>query len=248
MLTELPAHGPVLIDDCMLPRYWATVWSLLHGGSLAPSTLKKKLGHIEALYAHTESMGGNLDDALADLELKLLGNALEAFFVQLRNVPRPTHTATKRWETAFHFVREICMRLEKNPAKGRKLEDIQAHIFHLDNLYLGLRPFRVRYGKKPRAIPRSVAAELLDAVQSGSTKNPFAEANTQWRVYALVNLLLFQGLRISEALTLKADFVKSERDYRTDKLRYRLSVRTNEYEEDPRADRPSLKCRSSDLI
>ena len=102
------------------------------------------------------------------------------------------------------------MRMEKSPAKGKKLEDIQVHIFHLDNLCLGLRLFRARYGKKPRAIPRLVVAELLDAVQPGSMKNPFAEAKTQWRVYALVNLLLFQGLRISEALTLKADFVKAE--------------------------------------
>lgn len=157
---------------------------MFNGAGLAPSTLKRKLGHIEALYLQTESLGGNLDDALAELDWKRLGSALEAFFVQLRNVPRPTDAVAKRWDTAFHFVRDTFMRLEKNPAMGRKLEDIQAHISHLDNLYLGLRPFRVRYGRKPRAIPRTVVAELLEVSQPGNTKNPFASPATQWRVHS----------------------------------------------------------------
>lgn len=241
MLILLPEHGPVLVDEDRLPRYWATAWTLLHGADLAPSTLKRKLGHIEALYAHTESLGGNLDDALADLDLTLLGNALEAFFVLLRNVPRPTVTTAKRWTTAFHFVRDTCLRLEKNPAVGRKLADVQAHISRLDNLYLGLRPFRIRYGRRPRAIPRTVVAELLEVAQPEHPKNPFVEIETQWRVYALVSVLLLQGLRLGESLSLQADFLKSERDPRTGQLKYRLSVLTNEHEDDPRAEKPSHK-------
>lgn len=203
--------------------------------------MKRKLGHIEALYAHTESMGGNLDDALAALDLTVLGNALEAFFVLLRNVPRPTETTAKRWTTAFHFVRDTCLRLEKNPAVGRKLADVHARVSRLDNLYLGLRPFRVRYGRKPRAIPRAVVAELLEIVKPEASNNPFAEPETQWRVYALVCVLLLQGLRLGESLSLQADFLKSERDPRTDSLKHRMAVRTLEHEDDPRADKPSHK-------
>lgn len=214
---------------------------MLHGADLAPSTLKRKLGHIEALYAHTESLGGNLDDALADLDLTLVGNALEAFFVQLRNVPSPTQTAAKRWAAAFHFVRDTCLRIEKNPAVGRKLADVQAHISRLDNLYLGLRPFRIRYGRKPRAIPRAVVAELLEVVQPEHPKNPFVEPETKWRVHVLVSLLLLQGLRLGESLSLKADFLKSERDPRTGELKHRLRVLTNEQEDDPRTEKPSHK-------
>lgn len=214
---------------------------MLHGADLAPSTLKRKLGHIEALYAHTESLGGNLDDALAELDLTLLGNALEAFFVQLRNVPSPTQTAAKRWAAAFHFVRDTYLRIEKNPAVGRKLADVQAHVSRLDNLYLGLRPFRIRYGRKPRAIPRAVVAELLEVVQPEHPKNPFVEPETQWRVHVLVSLLLLQGLRLGESLSLKADFLKSERDPRTGELKHRLRVLTNEQEDDPRAEKPSHK-------
>lgn len=84
MLIQNSLHGPVLVDDCKLPRYWAAVWTLFHGSNLAPSTLKKKLGHIEALYALTESLGGNLDDALSEMDLDRLGNTLEAFFCYAR--------------------------------------------------------------------------------------------------------------------------------------------------------------------
>jgi integrase len=241
MLIQHRSHGTVLVDDCKLPRYWAAVWVMFHGSDLAPSTLKRKLGHIEALYALTESMGGNLDDALGELELDSLGSFLEAFFVTLRNVPRPTQMEAKRWITAFRFVRDTCLRIEKNPAVSKKMVTVQAHISQLDNLYLGLRPYRLKYGRRPRAIPRAVVAELLEAVQPGSLKNPFIEPETQWRVYVLVGLLLMQGLRLGEALSLPADFLKSELDLRTGQLKWRLSVLTHEVENDPRAESPSIK-------
>lgn len=241
MLIQTASQEPVLIDECSLPRFWASVWTLLNGAGWAPSTLTRKLRHIEALYVHTDSLGGSLDDALAELDFEVLGNALGSFFAELRNVPNPTSAVAKRWNTAFHFVRDICMRLEKNPTMGRSLQEIHAHIAHLDNLYLGLRPYNVRYGRKPRALPRLVVAELLELSRPGSPKNPFVGEGTQWRVYVLVCLLLFQGLRVGEALNLKADFLKSERDRRTDVVRYWLSVRANERDPDPRAERPSLK-------
>lgn len=245
MLLRTHTHGPVLIDDCCLPRFWSAVWVLLHGADLAPTTLGKKLGHVEALYMHTESLGGSLDDMLSDLDLDRLGNTLEAFFVKLRNVPVPTTTTANRWKTAFHFVRDTCLRLEKNPAVGNKMADIQERISRLDNLYLGLRPYRPRYGRKPRAIPRLVVTELLEAIQPGSSTNPFSSAATQWRVFVLVNLLLLQGLRRGEALSLPADFLKSERNPRSNELKWRLSVRTNDMEEDPRAEAPSIKTADS---
>jgi hypothetical protein len=52
MLTKIPHFGYVLTDCTGLPRYWATAWTLLIGGSLAESTLKKRLSHIEAFYQH----------------------------------------------------------------------------------------------------------------------------------------------------------------------------------------------------
>lgn len=241
MLLPTSSHGPALVDELRLPRYWAAVWTIFHGGALQESTLNRKLGHIEALYVHTESLGGSLDDAIAELDMERLASALEAFFSKLRNMPNPTQMATKRWTTAFQFVRDTCMRLERNPRIGRKMADIHSHISLLDNLYLGLRPFQVRYGRKPRAIPRAVVAELLEIVQPGHPNNPFDKPDTQWRAYVLVGLLLLQGLRLGEALSLMSDFMKSERSHRSGELKYRLSVKTNEYEDDPRAEKPSHK-------
>lgn len=241
MLTSTVENTPVLVDACQLPRYWSTVWTVYHEKTYAPSTFMRKLSDIEALYQHTESLGGDLDDALAELDFGRLRSALEAFFVTLRNVPRPTESVNRRWQNAFIFVRYICWTLENSPPKGRQLAEVQAHIAHLDNLYLGLRPFRVRYGRKPRAIPRAVVAELLDVAKPEHPKNPFAHPQTQWRVYALLCLLLLQGLRLGEALGLHANDLKSERDHRNGVLKHRIAVQTLEHEDDPRAVKPSKK-------
>ena len=156
MLLKTRTHGPVLVDDIGLPRFWAAVWILLHGSSLAISTQKKKLGHIEALYRHTEALGGNLDDALAELDLDRLGNALESFFIALRNLPEPTTTAAFRWDTAFHFVRDTCLRLEKNPAVGKKLNDIDERMRRLDIRRLRWPSVRRQVPQLFHLLPRSI--------------------------------------------------------------------------------------------
>ena len=114
------------------------------------------------------------------------------------------------------------------------MADIRARMSRLDNLYMGLRPFKRRMGNKVRAIPRSVLIELMETVTPGSATNPFEYAETQWRVFALITLLLFEGLRQGEALTLTADFLKSERDPVSGQLKYYLSVMTDESLDDPR--------------
>ncbi|MFM0218018.1 site-specific integrase [Paraburkholderia caledonica] len=245
MLVSASPFGHVLVDDHHIPRYWATVWAMFHGPRLAASTLKRKLGHIEALYAHVDQLGGSLDDALHSLDFVTLGNVLEAFFAQLRNVSTPTESAQARWNTSFHFVRDICERLERDPTVGNKMESVRARMAQLDRLYLGLRPFRRRLGAKLRALPRNVVAALLDAAMPGSDANPFEKVETQWRVYAVVCLLLYQGLRRGECLLLPANFLKSEVDARTGNLRWYMSVQSNETEDDPRGTHPSIKTASS---
>lgn len=241
MLLTLPSKTHVLVDDQLLPRYWPAVWSTLHGSGIADSTHKRKLSYIEALYAHTESLGGSLDDALSELDFDALGNALEAYFVTLRNAPEPSRAALKRWNGAFHFVRETCDRIARNPAAGNRMEAIRDQVERLDRLYLGLRPHKKRLGRSVRALPKKVVQELLDAVTPGSPTNPFELEVTQWRMYCLVLLMLYQGLRRGEALTLKADSLQAQRDGRTGKFMWLLQVTTNESEDDPRADTPGIK-------
>ncbi len=241
MLLKLPDRKLTLVDDHNLPRYWATVWELFNGGQLAESTLGEKLRHIDALYRHTEASGGCLDDALAALDWDVLSSSLEAFFVCLRNTPSSGTRAVKRWNAAFRFVRDTCDRIASNPYAGNRMADIRSRVERLDRLYLGLRPHKKRLGGQPRALPRLVLTELLDATTPGSPNNPFPQERTQWRVYALVLLFLFQGLRRGEALTLKCDQLSPERDPRTNVYRWRLSVLSDEYEDVRRATRPSIK-------
>ena len=79
---------------------------MLRSANLAASTLNQKLGHIEALYLHTDELGASLDDALSELDFSRIGNILESFFVKLRNAPTANGTTLNRWNTAFHFVRD----------------------------------------------------------------------------------------------------------------------------------------------
>ncbi len=245
MIYSLPSRTDVLVDELGLPRFWAAVWVMFHGGGFAPSTLHEKLKHIEILYQHAEGIGHSLDDSLSELNFDALSTTLESFFISLRNVPNPTNSTLIRWNTAFHFVKDTCERIERNPAIANRMSDIRERIGRLDRLYLGLRPFRKRLGTQLRAIPRTVVMEMLDIVTPGSPANPFKQETTQWRVYALVTLLLFQGLRRGEILSLRADFLKSERDTLTNDIRWRMSVRNNEAEDDPRASLPSIKTSQS---
>lgn len=190
MLYTLQSRTDVLIDDSGLPRYWSAVWSIFHGANLAPSTLREKLKHIDDLYQHAEEIGGILDDSLSVLDFDVLSAVLESFFVTLRNVPHPTNKAQARWNTAFHFIKDTCERIERNPLISNHMSDIRERIGRLDRLYMGLRPFRKRLGNQLRAIPRSVVIEMLDTAIPGSTKNPFELETTQWRVYSVVTMLL----------------------------------------------------------
>lgn len=241
MLKLLPHDKCLLVDAHMLPRYWSSVWSIYHEGRMAQSTHRQKLRDIESLYLHADGVGCHLDDVLHQLDLPTLGSVLEAFFVTLRNSSGSSSTALRRWNTTFHFVRDTCERLERAPHVGNQMVDIRARMSRLDNLYMGLRPFKRRMGNKVRAIPRSVLMELLDIVTPGSATNPFEYEKTQWRVFALFSILLFGGLRKGEVLMLNAGFLKSERDPVSGQLKYYLSVRTDESLDDPRNSKPSIK-------
>jgi integrase len=246
MLQKIPHFGFVLTDAIGLPRYWAAAWTFIVGGSLADSTLKQRLLNIDAFYRHvdTDRRLGYLDDALGRQDLTELEELLEAYFVTLRNVPQVNATTQDRWQDAIRFVREICERLSRTEALTGRFGDLRIRLERLDRLYGQL---RLTAKSKPaivRALPASVLSEIYDCVLPGSARNPFKGADSQWRVYATFLLLLHQGLRRGEALSLPADFLKNERTQSGRK--FWLNVRTNEYEsEDPRHTTPSIKTTAS---
>lgn len=246
MLKKIPHYGHVLTDSLGMPRYWATAWCLLVGGSLAESTLKKRLSNIEAFYLHVDSdrQLGFLDDAVGRQDLPLLEELLESYFVSLRNVPEVGATAEQRWRDAVGFTREISERLSRTPELSERFADLTIRLERLDRLYGQLRMTRKTTPHFARALPASVMSELYDAVLPGSKSNPFKTDATQWRAYAAFLLLLHQGLRRGEALSLPADFLKSEQT--KSGRQFWLNVRTNEYEDDDtRHSTPSIKTTSS---
>lgn len=245
MLITLPDKAVALVDRQMLPRYWATVWAIFHADSLAPSTRKRKLSDIEALYEHAEHADVCLDDLIARLDLNAIGHVLEAFFVGLKNIPAPSSQALRRWNTAFHFVRDVCERIARSPHAARRMAEVREKIATLDRLYMGLRPQRRRSISQVRALPKDVVRELLDVAKPGSPSNPFESETTQWRMYCLLVLLLFQGLRRAEALVLRASSIEAHRDSETGEHRWLLRIHLNEPDADPRAQVPSIKTADS---
>lgn len=246
MLLKIPNYGYVLVDGRGLPRYWAIAWGLILGGSLADSTLKQKLAHLDAFYLHVDSVrgSGSLDDAFGSLNIPFLEEMLESFFVTLINVPEVGLTAEQRWKDALAFVKEICERIARTPALSIILEDTRIRLERLERLYGKLRVAKKTKPKFVRALPASVMQELYDAVIPGSKTNPFLKEASQWRAYTAFLLFLHQGLRRGEALSLPVDFLKSERVQSG--MQYWLNVRTNEYEEnDIRHSVPSIKTVSS---
>lgn len=217
------------------------MWGIFHGGALADTTLLGKLRYIDSLYRHAEDLGADLDDAISTVDFDVLCKILDSFFISLLNAPAPNESSVKRWKTAFHFVRKTCERVEKNPATGIKMEEIRLRLQRLDNLFLGLRPYKKRLGSKVRALPRSVLLELLEAATPGSETNPFEYIDTQWRIWAGVCLLFFQGIRIGEMASLPANFVKSEVDIRSGNRRFFMSIKTDESEDEPRYTKPGIK-------
>ena len=212
MLITVPHFGYVLTDHQNLPRFWAAAWTLLIGGSLAPSTLKQRLQHIEAFYRHTEDgrPQGLLDDAIADQNLALLEEFLESYFITLRNVPDVSSGTEQRWRDAVEFVRAISERLLRTPDMSARLTDITLRLERLDRLYGQLRIGKKSAPQFVRALPAAVLSELFELVVPGAEANPFKSPATQWRAYCTFLLLLNAGLRRGETLTLRADFLKSE--------------------------------------
>jgi integrase len=240
-LQLLPIHCATLTDAGRLPRYWAAVWSLLDGGGIAESTRRARLIHLEAFYLHVDETHGRgqLDDALACIDLPALGAMLEAFFLSLKNQPAPTAYKETRWRTAITFVRSICERIGRTSIDRKRLDDIELRLNMLDRLYTQLRTSRRSRTPNVRSLPSVVLHELYELAMPGSPRNPFRDEATQSRFWAAFVLLLHQGLRRGELLALPVDVIKSERS--ESRVWHWMNVRTNEYEEDPRYSKPSIK-------
>ena len=240
-IQTLPVHGTTLVDFKGLPRFWAAVWSQFELSGIAASTRRDRLMHVDAFYAHADETHGHgaLDDALAGVELDRLGEMLEAFFLALKNRPAPTAYAEARWRASLMFVKQTCERIGRTSANPKTLGAIEVRLNALDRLYSQLRTSRHQRTQHVRSLPSSVLAELYDHATPNGATNPFSDESTQWRFWMVFVMLLHQGLRRGELLTLPIDALRSERH--NGQVRWWMNVKTNEYEDDPRYSKPSIK-------
>ena len=235
--------GPTLVDDLGLPRFWAAVWASFLPADLAPSTIGKKLSQLEAFYQHTdETLGtGRLDDALAKIDVDTTCSALEAYFLTLRS--RAVTPATEeRWQAALQFVTETVQRLSRSSPTQEHHDALSGRLMQIEllnaHLHVGIR----RRPERIRSLPSEIVEALYEMLDPESSINPFRAGVSRWRVYTIFMLLLHQGLRRGELLSSPVDVIKSGFDQNRQQVRYWMTVRYNEYQnEDPRYSKPSIK-------
>jgi integrase len=235
--------GPTLVDDLGLPRFWAAVWASFLPADLAPSTIGKKLSQLEAFYQHTdETLGtGRLDDALAKIDVDTTCSALEAYFLTLRS--RAVTPATEeRWQAALQFVTETVQRLSRRSPTQEHHDALSGRLMQIEllsaHLHVGIR----RRPERIRSLPSEIVEALYEILDPESSINPFREGVSRWRMYTIFMLLLHQGLRRGELLSFPVDVIKSGFDQNRQHVRYWMTVRYNEYQnEDPRYSKPSIK-------
>lgn len=240
--------GPVLIDSMGLPRFWITVWSLYKSSDLANSSKIKQFRHLEAFYEFSDQLkgSGSLDEAIASINIEMLGEILEAYFIGIQNRSIVNKSSQLKWQTAFQFVRDIVLRLSKSDLPLKKIHLIEAKLNKLSMLYQQLRISKQRNSEIIRSLPSTVIEALYQLLDPDSTSNPFKTFAAKWRVFVIFVLLLHQGLRRGELLLLPADAVKNGFDSKLGKTRYWLSIIENPYEsDDPRYSKPCIKTSSS---
>lgn len=237
--------GWLLVDDRGLPRYWATVWSSLDGAALQESTLSAHLSAIEQLYQSVTLQLGEdcLDWLITHLDFDRLERCLEGFFVSLSNRSAQNGSDNSGdWRSAISFVKSCTDRLARSGKFKMPLDDVHARLLRLERLHATLNLPRRRRPDTVRALPAAVVEDLYELISPDSPRNPFRTESLRWRNFALVLLMLHQGLRRGEALVLAADALKSGSLFNATAVRRWLDVIENPYElSDPRADDPALK-------
>lgn len=239
--------GPALVDDIGLPRFWAAVWASYLPADLAPATVAKKLGQLERLYQHADALlgPGGLDNALVDFDITVLCDVLEGFFFSIKNAVSITAGSENCWQTALQFVSENLQRRSRNCAEPNRLEEFRHKLKVLELTHAKLHIGRRCRPERVRSLPADVVEYLYHLLDPTSSINPFQNKASRWRVYITFILMLHQGLRRGELLTLPVDAVKSSYDHTQNRSRNWINVKYNEYEDDTRYSRPGIKNASS---
>jgi integrase len=231
----------VIVDsERMLPRFWATAWSLsIQGMALADNTLKRKLRHLDVFYRFCDSRFGrdSLDAAVSERDAERTRQMVEAFYLDLTAVPRFNTTAVQCWDAVRDFVQRLA---RQRAPSGQTWDALSSALWTMGRLRHPRRG-QVRFA---RALPSGALKDLLEVAHPDTRRNPFKSACVRVRNWLIVNLLLLAGLRRGEMMLLECSSLKSDVDAETGDLVYWLDVTTTT-EFDPRHTAPSIKTETS---
>jgi integrase len=231
----------VIVDtQRMLPRFWATAWSLtIQGHALAENTRKLKLRHIDAFYSFCDERFGldSLDSAISLRDAERTRQLVEAFYLEITSFPDYKSTTVQRWDCVRDFIQRLA---RQRAPSSQAWSSLSSTLWAMGRIR---QPRRGRY-KFIRAIPLSTLGELLDAAKPSSELNPFRGTPIKERNWLIVNLLLLAGLRRGELMLLETGSLKSDVDTETRETVYWLDVTTTT-EHDPRSSAPSMKTEHS---
>ncbi|SPS02598.1 hypothetical protein [Cupriavidus taiwanensis] len=189
----------VIVDpERMLPRFWATAWSIsIQGMALAENTLKRKLRHLATFYNFCDERFGSdsFDAAVSLCDAVRTQQLVEAFYLDLTAVPEFNTTAVQCWDAVREFVQRLArQRALSSPAWGALASTLWA---------MGrMRHRRQGRFRFVRALSASTLADLLEVARPDATRNPFRGAHVRARNWLIVNLLLLAGLRRGELMLL----------------------------------------------
>lgn len=238
MLLEIQAspYYAIVNSDGLLPRYWGTAWSLLFAHSLATSTRKDALRHVDSFYQFSDQRLGvdGLDNAIGQADTKVIVDLLQAYYMELSARPEHSSYAVKRWDVARGFIKDLCVHRSQMGGDWHEVERICT-------AFPPIRASKKKQFRFIRALPATVLADILAILSPESDRNPFKSELVRWRNWLLVHMLLLMGLRRSECLVLPVDALKQGVDPKTGDVRWWLNVVEHTDDEDSRFTKPSIK-------
>jgi integrase len=236
-------HGKILVDRNGIPRYWAAIYSTFFLSHLAQSTLDRKLRFIDQLYEFSEITfhGSRLEEAISNIDVNVLGNICESYFISILNNEHNSEIAESKWQVAFDFVKDTTLLISKGNIPTDRLNALVIRFEELSRLYAQLKIGKKRIPETIRSLPASVVSALDEILDPESANNPFKNMNTRWCYYVSFLLLLNQGIRRSELLLLPVDAIKSAFDARHSKIKFWINIEEKNYGVETRHSRPFIK-------
>jgi len=227
----------VIVDPHrMLPRFWATVWSLSNQGhALAENTRKTTLRHIDVFYSFCDDRYGvdSFDSAVSSRDAARTQELVEAFYLNLTSAKNYSTTAVQRWDAVRRFMVHLASHRSASCEAWRSLRSTLSAMGRMRKPQRG----RVRF---IRSIPASTLFDLLEVGNPASDRNPFQGVRIKNRNWLILNMLLLVGLRRSELMLLTCDALKSDVDTKSQEVVYWLDV-TAGTESETRSTAPSMK-------